>query len=62
MSQGSPHGAIAMPINELVTQARVSLEFDCGIYVYGKADEQTAEAAPQLREAGYENVAELIGG
>jgi rhodanese-related sulfurtransferase len=38
-------GAIAMPMQELVTQARASLEFIRDIYVYGETEEQTAEAA-----------------
>ncbi len=55
-------GAIAMPMQELVTQARASLEFIRDIYVYGETEEQTAEAAFQLREAGYQHIAELVGG
>ncbi len=55
-------GAISMPITELVVRARASLELIRDIYVYGETDEQTTEAASQLREAGYRNIAELIGG
>jgi len=55
-------GAIVMPMQELVTQARASLEFIRDIYVYGETEEQTAEAASTLREAGYKHVAELVGG
>ena len=55
-------GAIAMPIAELVSRAQASLEFVRDIYVYGENDEQTIEAAEQLRNVGYQNVAELIGG
>lgn len=55
-------GAIAMPMNELVTQARASLELIRDIYVYGETEEQTADAAFKLRQIGYQNVAELIGG
>jgi rhodanese-related sulfurtransferase len=55
-------GAISMPSGELIVQAMVSLEADRDIYVYGETDEQTAEAATQLRNAGFENVAELKGG
>jgi len=55
-------GAIAMPINELLTRARASLELIRDIYVYGETDEQTAEAASQLRNAGYQHIAELVGG
>ncbi|MGA7935891.1 MAG: rhodanese-like domain-containing protein [Kovacikia sp.] len=55
-------GAIAMPLNELVARARPSLELIRDIYVYGETDEQTAEAASRLRAAGYQHVAELVGG
>jgi len=55
-------GAIAMPLDELVARARASLEIDRDIYVYGQTDEQTAKAASQLREAGYQHIAELMGG
>ena len=55
-------GAIAMPINELVTRARASLELIRDIYVYGETEEQTVEAAAKLRDAGYQHVAELVGG
>lgn len=50
-------GAIAMPINELVTLARKSLEPIRDIYVYGDTEEQTAEATSKLRQVGYRNVA-----
>jgi rhodanese-related sulfurtransferase len=55
-------GAISMPLQELVTQARANLEFIRDIYVYGETEEQTAEAASQLRAAGFQHIAELIGG
>jgi rhodanese-related sulfurtransferase len=55
-------GAIAMPMNELVARARTSLELVRDIYVYGETDQQTAEAASKLRDAGYQHIAELIGG
>lgn len=55
-------GAIVMPMNELVTTARASLELIRDIYVYGETDEQTAEAASKLRDAGYQCIAELTGG
>jgi len=55
-------GAIAMPLQELVTQARASLEFIRDIYVYGETAEQTADAAFQLRAAGFQHIAELVGG
>lgn len=55
-------GAISMPIDELVDRASVSLEAERDIYVYGGTDDVTAHAAGALREAGYKNVAELMGG
>ena len=51
-----------MPADELVARASVSLESERDIYVYGDTDESTAAAAEQLRNTGYENVAELKGG
>ncbi|HEY9846127.1 MAG TPA: rhodanese-like domain-containing protein [Candidatus Caenarcaniphilales bacterium] len=55
-------GAISMPLKELVAQASDSLEPTRDLYVYGETDEQSAEAAAQLRDAGFHNVAELRGG
>jgi rhodanese-related sulfurtransferase len=55
-------GAISMPLNELVDRALMSLELVRDIYVYGSDDQETAQAAALLKEAGYENVAELTGG
>ena len=55
-------GAVSLPMNELVDRALINLELTRDLYVYGSTDEQTAEAATQLRTAGYQNVAELTGG
>ena len=55
-------GAIVMPLDELVSRARAALETNRDIYVYGQTEEQTAAAASQLRAAGYQNIAELMGG
>jgi rhodanese-related sulfurtransferase len=55
-------GAISMPMNEATALTLASLEASRDIYVYAETDEQTAAVAAQLREAGYQNVAELIGG
>jgi rhodanese-related sulfurtransferase len=55
-------GAIAMPLPELVTRAKSSLENSRDIYIYGETDEETAQAAALLRDAGFENVSELRGG
>lgn len=55
-------GALPMPMDELVERAKSSLEPVRDIYVYGESDEQTAEAANLLRNAGFRQVAELQGG
>lgn len=55
-------GAIPLPLNELVDRALCNLEITRDIYIYGETDEETAEAAAKLREAGYYNVSELRGG
>ena len=55
-------GSISMPVDELVARASTSFELERDIYVYGETDEATAAAANKLREAGYQRIAELIGG
>lgn len=55
-------GAVSTRMEELVKQALDSLDTNRDIYVYGETDEQTADAAAQLRGAGFHNVAELKGG
>ncbi len=55
-------GAVTMPMNQLVEVALVSLELTRDIYIYGETNEETSQAAAKLREAGYENVSEIIGG
>lgn len=56
-------GAMSMPLDEdLVDRAQSSLEPRREIYVYGDSDEQTAQAASQLRQAGFNSVSELKGG
>ena len=55
-------GAVSLPMNELVNRALINLEPSRDLYVYGSTDEQVAEAAAQLRTAGYQNVSELRGG
>lgn len=55
-------GAIAMPMHELVARAQASFELVRDIYVYGESDAQTTEAAEQLRNVGYQHIAELTGG
>ncbi|SRR5579883_9682 len=55
-------GAVSIPMNELVARAIANFELIRDIYVYGETNEQTAEAALNLRKAGYKNVAELLDG
>ncbi len=55
-------GAISLPMNELVNRALINLELTRDLYVYGSTDEQAADAAAQLRTAGYQNVSQLRGG
>lgn len=61
-NQGHIMGAIPMPMDELVERAKSSLETIRDIYVYGESDKETAQGASQLREAGFQSVAELKGG
>lgn len=55
-------GALSMPAPELVHRAMDSLEPNRDLYVYGETDDETVEAARQLRAAGFNNVSELRGG
>ncbi|MEO0378318.1 MAG: rhodanese-like domain-containing protein [Cyanobacteria bacterium P01_A01_bin.17] len=52
-------GAIPMPMDQLPTTAAPLLEYSRDIYVYGNS---SAEAASQLRQAGFQSVAEIKGG
>lgn len=61
-NNGHIMGAIPMPMDTLVDRAQDSLETNRDIYVYGEHDQQTAEAAKHLRDAGFMRVAELKGG
>lgn len=61
-NMGHIRGAIPMPMPTLSDRALDSLELERDIYVYGDTDEETAEAAAQLREAGFQRVSELMGG
>ncbi len=60
-NEGHIMGAMPMPLAELVERAQ-SIDSVRDIYVYGATDEETAQAANKLREAGYQNVAALRGG
>jgi rhodanese-related sulfurtransferase len=55
-------GAVSIPMEQLVERAKASLELNRDIYIYGETDQETAQAASQLREAGFKQVAELRGG
>ena len=55
-------GAMDFPLSELVTLAKNNLEFERDIYIYGANEQETAQAATMLREAGFRAVAELKGG
>ncbi len=60
-NQGHIMGAMPFPQDELVDRAG-SIAKTRDIYVYGENDEQTAQAAQQLRTAGFVHVSELKGG
>lgn len=55
-------GAMSMPPEDLPERALDSLEFNREIYVYGESDEQSAQVAGTLRDAGFKNISELRGG
>lgn len=55
-------GSVSMPLVALAAAIDGSLEKERDIYIYGDSDAVTAEAANQLRTAGYQRVAELEGG
>lgn len=55
-------GAISMPMSELMGRIQSTLEYDRDIYLYASTDEEAAEAASQLRAAGYQKVSVLRGG
>jgi rhodanese-related sulfurtransferase len=61
-NQGHIMGAMPMPMDELVDRATPAINYNRDIYVYADSDEQTAQAANMLRDAGFYNVAELKGG
>lgn len=55
-------GAVPMPLNEPTHRVLDKLEPGRDIYIYGETDEESATAAAQLRQAGYQNVSEIRGG
>jgi rhodanese-related sulfurtransferase len=60
-NRGHIMGAMAMPLADL-SQLVQGINRVRDLYVYGESTEETAQAASQLREAGFQNVAELQGG
>lgn len=61
-NEGHIMGAMPMPIDELVERAAGSLDRSRDIYLYGGNDQETAQAAQQLRSSGFEHVSQLKGG
>ncbi|MCW5314253.1 rhodanese-like domain-containing protein [Nostoc sp. KVJ3] len=61
-NEGHIMGAMPMPIDELVQRAVPSLDQSRDIYVYGANEEETTQAAQQLRSNGFKHVSQLIGG
>lgn len=61
-NDGHIMGSMAMPVDVLVDRAEKSIPLTRDIYVYGDSDEDSAQAANLLRQAGFYNVAELKGG
>lgn len=55
-------GAMNIPMESLLKTAEFSIQESRDIYVYGATEDQTAEAANILRQAGFQKVAELKGG
>jgi rhodanese-related sulfurtransferase len=55
-------GAISVPMGKLVEKVQNSLETNRDIYIYGDNEEETATAVSALKDAGYERVAQLLGG
>ena len=55
-------GSISMPMDEPNNLTLASLELSRDIYIYAETNEQTAVAANKLRQAGYQNISELLGG
>jgi rhodanese-related sulfurtransferase len=55
-------GAMSMTMEDLPQRALDSLEPKREIYVYGDSDEQTAQGASVLRQAGFTAISELKGG
>ncbi|MDF2386623.1 rhodanese-like domain-containing protein [Nostoc ellipsosporum NOK] len=61
-NHGHISGAITLPLDTLESRVKTALHTERHIYVYGENDQQTAEAAKLLRDAGYGEVGEIAGG
>lgn len=61
-NEGHIMGAMPMPADELVERAVASLDKSRDIYLYGTNEQDTAQAAQQLRSNGFEHVSQLKGG
>jgi rhodanese-related sulfurtransferase len=61
-NHGHIMGAIPIALDDLASRAKSSLHTDRHIYIYGESNEQAANAAQSLREAGFKHVSELTGG
>lgn len=61
-NQGRIMGAISFPSEEVVSRTEANLERDRDLYIYSDTDEETADVASRLRDAGFNRVAELTGG
>ncbi len=55
-------GAMDFPMDSLVELATNNFEPNRDLYVYGSNDEETAQAANMLRQAGFKSVSEIVGG
>lgn len=61
-NDGHIMGAMSMPMNKLVEIAKNTIALSRDIYIHGETDAETAQAAQQLRSAGFEHISELKGG
>jgi rhodanese-related sulfurtransferase len=55
-------GAMNAPVENIVAIAEASLSQARDIYIYGQSDQEAANVANTLREAGFQHVAQLEGG
>ncbi|NJL84746.1 MAG: rhodanese-like domain-containing protein [Leptolyngbyaceae cyanobacterium SM1_1_3] len=55
-------GAIPVPMSDLVSEVKSTLESNRDIYLYGESDEASGQAASMLSDAGFESVARIKGG